>query len=82
MAGDAAPKPETRFQGVPSLNPGEHSEASSRTLRSLPLETIPETIEQATESLTGLERLLTAKQWERAAIVYAFTRNGGKPGPK
>lgn len=27
------------------------------------------------ERLTGLERLITAKRWERAAIVYAFTTN-------
>jgi hypothetical protein len=32
--------------------------------------------------LGGIERLLTAKEWERAAIVWAFTTNddvGGRP---
>ena len=37
--------------------------------------TIPATIEAATESLNGLDALLTAKEWERAAIVYAFTHD-------
>lgn len=37
---------------------------------------IPASIEDATELLNGLGALLTAKQWERAAIVYAFTRDG------
>ncbi|HTF54798.1 MAG TPA: hypothetical protein VK735_45770 [Pseudonocardia sp.] len=32
--------------------------------------------------LQGLERLLTAKEWERAAIVHAFTRNDGKGRPE
>lgn len=35
--------------------------------------TIPKTIEGATERLDGLGALLTASQWERAAIIYAFT---------
>ena len=30
---------------------------------------------ELSERLTGLERLITAKKWERAAIVYAFTTN-------
>src|SRR3954454_17861002 len=30
---------------------------------------------ELSERLTGLERLITAKRWERAAIVYAFTTN-------
>jgi hypothetical protein len=34
---------------------------------------IPASIVDATTSLDGLARLLQAKQWERAAIVYAFT---------
>jgi hypothetical protein len=34
---------------------------------------IPASIEEATEKLNGIEELLTAKGWERAAIVYAFT---------
>lgn len=34
---------------------------------------IPTTIEEMTSKLNGIERLLTAKGWERAAIVYAFT---------
>ena len=37
--------------------------------------TIPATIEAATEALDGVAALLTAKEWERAAIVYAFTRS-------
>lgn len=37
---------------------------------------IPATVEEATAQLGGLGRLLTAKQWERAAIVYAFTEPG------
>lgn len=36
---------------------------------------IPETIEAATGALEGIEALLRAKGWERAAIVYAFTAN-------
>lgn len=40
---------------------------------------IPASIDEAVSSLNGLAALLTAKQWERAAIVYAFTEpgNGG-----
>jgi len=43
--------------------------------------TIPKTIEAAKAVLDGLGALLTAKQWERAAIVYAFTEEGtnGRP---
>jgi hypothetical protein len=37
---------------------------------------IPNTIEEATESLTGIESLLTVQRWERAAIVAAFVRLG------
>ena len=42
---------------------------------------IPKTIEDAKTVLDGLGALLTAKQWERAAIVYAFTEEGtnGRP---
>lgn len=36
---------------------------------------IPATIEEAVGALTGIDALLTAKGWERAAIVYAFTAN-------
>lgn len=36
---------------------------------------IPATIEEATASLNGIGGLLTAKEWERAAIVYAFTED-------
>lgn len=36
---------------------------------------IPASIEEAQERLGGIGRLLTAKGWERAAIVYAFTSN-------
>ena len=42
---------------------------------------IPETIDEAMASLGGIERLLTAKGWERAAIVYAFTGAPGRGGP-
>lgn len=41
---------------------------------------IPGSIEELEGRLTGLERLLTAKEWERAAIVAAYVRvveNGG-----
>lgn len=34
---------------------------------------IPTTIEQAVGALNGIDALLTAKGWERAAIVFAFT---------
>jgi hypothetical protein len=43
--------------------------------------TIPASIKDARASLNGLDKLLTAKGWERAAIVYAFT-GADKPGPK
>lgn len=39
---------------------------------------IPDSIEKAVAALDGLEKLLTAKQWERAAIVYAFTEDDVK----
>lgn len=42
--------------------------------------TIPATIEEAQESLGSLGALLRAKEWERAAIVYAFTEPD--PGAK
>lgn len=44
--------------------------------------TIPASIEEATDRLTGLERLLTATEWEKAAIVAAFvtTSEQGKGG--
>jgi len=35
---------------------------------------IPSTVGEATERLTGVESLLTACRWERAAIVAAFVR--------
>lgn len=42
---------------------------------------IPATIEEAKIALGGLGALLTAKGWERAAIVYAFTKEtrAGRP---
>lgn len=42
---------------------------------------IPATIEEAMTKLGGLGKLLTAKGWERAAIVYAFAAPGkaGRP---
>lgn len=41
---------------------------------------IPATIEQATQELNGLGALLTAKNWARAAIVFAFTKEVGRGG--
>lgn len=35
------------------------------------------TPDELRSTLNGLDRLLTAKQWERAAIVFAFTAKGG-----
>ena len=43
--------------------------------------TIPASLDEAITSLTGLDGLLTAKRWERAAIVWAFTRNNGPGRP-
>jgi hypothetical protein len=43
--------------------------------------TIPKTIESAKTALGEVGALLTAKSWERAAIVYAFT-GPGQPGPQ
>ncbi len=47
----------------------------------MPNITIPASLDEATERLAGLDRLLVAKEWERAALVYAFTREdrGGRP---
>lgn len=42
---------------------------------------IPSTIEEALTSLDGIGQLLTAKGWERAAIVYALTSNQGAGRP-
>jgi len=41
---------------------------------------IPATIKAATNQLNGLGVLLTAKEWQRAAIVYAFTVDGTRGG--
>lgn len=42
--------------------------------------TIPASLDEAKASLNGIGALLTAKEWERAAIVWAFTRDGrGQP---
>jgi hypothetical protein len=43
--------------------------------------TIPRTIGAAGKQLAGIDKLLTASQWERAAIVWAFTApsKGGRP---
>jgi hypothetical protein len=43
---------------------------------------IPGTIDEAVASLAGIGALLTAKEWERAAIVFAFTRDDVKGGPR
>jgi len=37
---------------------------------------IPKSIDQAIPHLGGIDKLVTAKQWERAAIVFAFTYIG------
>lgn len=37
---------------------------------------IPNTINEAVDQLAGLDRLVTATEWERAAIVWAFTSPG------
>lgn len=37
---------------------------------------IPASVEDATRELGGIDALLTAKQWARAAIVFAFTEDG------
>ncbi|MBE7193389.1 MAG: hypothetical protein INR66_13015 [Gordonia polyisoprenivorans] len=37
---------------------------------------VPATLDDAVNSLAGIGKLLTAKRWERAAIVYAFTHDG------
>lgn len=44
---------------------------------------VPKTIAEATASLAQLEALVTAKEWTRAAIVYAFTElgTGGRRQP-
>lgn len=44
----------------------------------MPTVTIPATIEDAVSALGGLGALLTAKEWERAAIVWAFTKPEGE----
>lgn len=43
---------------------------------------IPASIDEAVSSLNGVAALLTAKQWERAAIVYAFTTDEINGGPR
>lgn len=43
---------------------------------------IPDTIDEAMSRLGGIERLLTARGWERAAIVYAFTHEPGPGGDR
>jgi hypothetical protein len=45
---------------------------------------IPETIDAARVRLDGIESLLTATEWERAAIVWAFTEDGtnGRPSDR
>lgn len=39
--------------------------------------TIPATIEEAQRELVNLDGLITARSWQRAAIVYAFTEKRG-----
>lgn len=57
--------------------PNERSNVAKKTL---PVRvTLPASIEEAIAALNGIESLLTAKGWERAAIVYAFVC--ASPGP-
>lgn len=39
---------------------------------------IPESIEDAVLNLKGLGELITASEWKRAAIVWAFVKDGAK----
>lgn len=41
---------------------------------------IPRTVDEALASLDGIGRLVTAKEWERAALVYALTHEGRTGG--
>lgn len=41
---------------------------------------VPASIEDATSKLASLDALVTAKQWQRAAIVYAFVTEAEGPG--
>lgn len=43
---------------------------------------IPRSIDAATKRLVGIDSLLMATEWERAAIVAAFVRLNARPGPK
>jgi len=43
---------------------------------------LPQTVEEAVSSLEGIESLLRAKGWERAAIVAAFVRLGEGSGER
>ena len=45
--------------------------------------TIPDTIDEAVTSLDGIGRLVQAREWKRAAIVWALTHyEGGSRGPR
>jgi hypothetical protein len=52
---------------------GVETEAYERK-GTLPRITIPASIEEVTTKLNGLEALLTTKEYERSALVFAFTR--------
>lgn len=41
---------------------------------------VPKTLDEATTKLVDLDGLVTAREWERAAIVYAFTTEADGPG--
>ena len=43
--------------------------------------TLPATVDEAIQSLDGIGRLITAKGWERAALIYCLTTNEGKGRP-
>jgi hypothetical protein len=51
-----------------------------QTSREHSLIQIPSSLEDAVLDLKGLGELVTASEWKRAAIVWAFTE-AGKPGP-
>jgi hypothetical protein len=42
---------------------------------------VPDNIEKAEDRLAALDGIATATGWERAAIVYAFTRDAGRGRP-
>jgi hypothetical protein len=43
---------------------------------------LPKTIDEARDRLGNIDGLVTARQWERAAIVWAFTYDAGRGRPQ